>query len=145
MLAFRSDYGPAREHRDDRRQFLERRSAMWFVNSVLVRTKQAIFSAVSDGYNSGSRSLVVTNYFIKSGYTVTDFVCTTSPPLSATFAPQMNALNPSQFNATISQHNTQPYLSTDAKIGIGVGIGLGVGVLLTVGIVLWVRKRKAQW
>lgn len=75
---------------------------------------------------------------------MTDFDCTDAPPLSATYTPQKNVLNPPEFNKTLAQSEPSPQLSSNAKIGIGIGVGLVVGILLAIGIMFWIRQRKAQ-
>lgn len=86
-----------------------------------------------------------TNYFIKSGYTVKGFDCTSAPPLIATYIAQKNLLDPPKFSAEMSILNEpQPFISHGAKIGVGVGVGVGVAALLILGMLFWMRWRKAQ-
>lgn len=102
--------------------------------------------------SSGNNPVVQTYYFIASTYTITSWWCS-STQLTQTWNPATNLLDSIDFSTSLAQAtalstsspaSSSSGLSSQTKIGIGVGVAGGAGVVLLAGAALFFFRRRQK-
>lgn len=102
---------------------------------------------VANARSSNKSSIILTDLFVASGYTVTGFRCTDKPPRTNKWVPVSNVLDPSKMSASLAElatatRSSNSGLSSGARIGVGVGVGVGLGIILLCGVALFLWRRR---